>query len=99
MKFMKALWGQMVCFGRWMNANATKRWLLALDRICTCFLITMIYDGIRGELVKSDQLIGYDFVLVGVILLFLVLYTPSYMFPSSHEPVSRSIPVDEKEKP
>lgn len=97
MKIMKAIWGQMVRFGRWMNANATKRWLLALDRICTTFLITMIYDGVRGELTKGDQLIVYDLVLVGVILLFLVLYTPSYMYPSSHEPVG--IAVDEKKKP
>lgn len=88
MKFLKVVWGQMKRFGRWMNANATKRWLLVLDRICISFLITMIYGGLREEMAKSGQFTVYDLALVGSVLLFLVLYTPSYMFPSSHESVS-----------
>lgn len=88
MKILKALWVQLARFGHWMNTNATKRWLLALDRFCICFLITMIYGGVREEIAKSGQYTVYDLALVGGILLFLVLYTPSYMFPSSHESVS-----------
>lgn len=74
--------------GSWWNRNATKRWLLALDRGCICYMFTMIWMVARDVASAPSGDFGLlDLALVGILLMFVVLYTPPYMFPGSDAPV------------
>ena len=72
----------------WWNQNATKRWLLTLDRLCLCWIADLGFEsfkeagGLAGEGVTQA-----DIIFFAAVLLFLILYTPSYMFPDSDSPV------------
>lgn len=68
----------------WWTQNATKRWLLTLDRLCICYMFTMIWMVARDVANSPSGDFGLlDLALVGVFLMFIVLYTPAYMFPGS----------------
>lgn len=71
----------------WWNQNATKRWLLTLDRGCICYMFTMIWLGVKDVSGPCAEFTERDVALVGIMLLFVVLYTPAYMFPGSDAPV------------
>lgn len=71
----------------WWNQNATKRWLLALDRGCICYLFTMFMAVIKDVAGTSGDITEFDLAALGLLLLFVICYTPSYMFPGSDAPV------------
>ena len=75
------------CIINWWNQNATKRWLLTLDRLCICYLFTNIWMVARDVTYASGEFGLLDLSLVGILLMFVVLYTPAYMFPGSDAPV------------
>ena len=87
MRFLKFCWSILKRFGRWWNRNATKRWLLALDRFSICYMFTVILvemiDYAGTSVVLTEDVVA----LVCVAFLFIILYTPSYMYPNSSEPV------------
>ena len=100
MKILKFLWEILKCCGRWWNTNATKRWVLALDRLTIFLLIPAMYNSVAKVIYdRFDHFEGFVF-FVGVALVFILLYTPGYMFPSSDQPVSPSAdPSDVKKEP
>lgn len=79
----------------WWNQNSTKRWLLFLDRICICWIAWLVFGafkdagGLTGEVLTQA-----DVIFFAALLFFLILYTPSYMFPES----SKLIANEEQKK-
>lgn len=71
----------------WWNQNATKRWLLALDRGCICYMFTMFMAVVKDVAGTSGDITEFDVAALGLLLLFVTCYTPSYMFPGSDAPV------------
>lgn len=87
MKILKFYWSLLMRFVRWWNTNATKRWLLALDRMSICYLFTVVFEGMKDAAGISEDPAWLALAWVAVVALFIILYTPSYMYPNSSEPV------------
>lgn len=71
----------------WFNENATKRFMLLLDRICYCWLFTCVFSDLVA--VNPERYFNLEAVIIGMgsLFFFLCCYTPSYMFPGSNSPV------------
>lgn len=73
----------------WWNQNATKRWLLTLDRLCICWLISQCYESFIESGGISGVELEVGLLFLTAMILFVILYTPSHMFPQSDEEVGR----------
>ena len=69
----------------WWNQNATKRYVLTLDRLAICWLMTQCYESFleNGGIEGVELEVGLLFLTA--MILFIVLYTPAYMFPDSDQ--------------
>lgn len=69
----------------WLNRNATKRYLLTLDRLCTMYLFSLVFSCL--VYVNPDRYGNQEALLyfVGAMMLYLTAYTPAYMFSGSND--------------
>ena len=75
----------------WLDSIASKRFVLVLDRLTVGWFFTVIIASLSDH-VPAEDLNGYYIFGVGLFLLFLVLYTPSYMYPGSFDPIQSGSP-------
>lgn len=96
MKFLRFVCRGIKAALRWWDTNASKRWLLALDRFCICWMFGFILTGLREiKGITGGECSDVDFLVVAALLMFLVLYVPSYMFPAANSPVRDSMDPDD----
>lgn len=76
-------------FLNYWKQNATKRWLLALDRFA---IVALAFIGFQSAIEQNLELVADSTAMcffLGALILFIILYTPSYMFPTADEEVKR----------